>query len=207
MSSLMLLFIGTAYLVNGLTGLKKLDPKGSAPVNLIVGFFLCLLTIHLALGLDAGLPETPSADVISVVGYPLFAITFLYVGILNYTGHDSAGLGWYCGWSAAISAGLAIANGLLFGEVNSCLLWMVWTVVFLALFLTMIMNYSHLQRITGQFLLLAGFTTCVVPAAMMMLGLWNTSSTFFIGLMELGTIVYYFLGVARAVSTRNNLVT
>jgi len=192
----MLLFIGSVYLVNGLGLLDRIDPKSSAPLNLFVGAALSAVTIALVIGFGDLEPEELSAAIINTIGYPLFAFTFLYVGILNYSGHDGAGLGWYCGWSTMISAGLAYANWTITGNTASALLWLVWTFVFLSFFVLMIGGLEKLQKLTGQFIILAGFTTCIIPATMMILGKWDSDASGFVAFIELGTIAYYVVGAA-----------
>ncbi|MEM9498410.1 MAG: AmiS/UreI family transporter [Pseudomonadota bacterium] len=201
MTILMLLFIGSVYLINGMTLLGRIDAKSAAPLNLFIGAALVLVTIHLALGMGVFSPDAPSVEIIGAVGAPLFAFTFLYVGINNYTGHDGAGLGWYCGWSAMVSAGLSIAFFTLFQDTASGLLWAVWAVVFTSFFLTMIVGLEHLTAATGRFVVLAGFTTCVIPSVMMMLGLWSPQAGIPVYVMELGTIAYYVFGAMRASRT------
>lgn len=198
MTILMLLFIGSVYLINGLSLLGRVDAKGAAPLNLFIGASLVLVTVHLALDMGVFMPETPSAEIIGTIGYPLFAFTFLYVGILNYSGHGDAGLGWYCGWSAMVSAGLSAAFFLIFQDSASGLLWAVWTVVFTSFFLLIVMKLERLRLATGRFVVVAGFTTCVIPSVMMMLGMWSSEAGIFVYVMELGTIAYYLFGVFRA---------
>jgi putative amide transporter protein len=184
---LCLFFVGSVYLLNGLGLLGRVEAKASAPLNLFIGAILLVLTGRLIFPV---LNPTPAdmATVFAAAGELLFAFTFLYVGILNYTGHNGSGLGWFCGWGAIVSAGLSLAWLLALGDPRSACLWMVWSVVFAAFFALMILKTERLTRATGWFLLVAGFTTCLAPGALMALELWNSIPVWAIAAAEFGAI-------------------
>ncbi len=205
MTIIMLLFAGSAYFINGIASLGRIDPKSSAPINLFVGVALSLVTVSLAIDLPASNEEGFSQAAIGMIGFPLFAFTFLYVGILNYTEHSSSALGWFCGWSVLVCLGLSWSHVSLFADVSSGLLWVVWAVVFASLFATMILGMERLTAVTGWFLVIAGFSTCVVPASMMLIGSWTQTPSLFVWVIEVGTIAFYLAGSLKALGSRNTV--
>lgn len=200
MTHLTLFFVGSVYLINGLALLGLVDPKASAPLNVFIGSLLLAVTGYLVLPLS-DLSTPGNLDIVfGSVGYLLFAFTFLYVGVVNYTGHSNSGLGWYCGWSAIVSACLSVVQFAQYGDVKSGALWAVWTVVFVAFFALIIMKANRFDRATGWFVIVAGFTTCFVPGGLLMLGMWNGLSDSFVLIMEFGTIALFGVLLLRSAS-------
>lgn len=198
MTHLALFFVGSVYFINGLALLDLVDPKASAPLNVLIGLLLLAATAHLVVPLS-NLSAPGSLDVVfNSIGYLLFAFTFLYVGIINYTGHANTGLGWYCGWSAVVSACLSVTQFAKYGDYKSGALWAVWAVVFIALFALIIGKVNRFDRATGWFLIAAGFTTCFVPAGLLILGMWEHLSNGIVLTMEFGTIVLFCVLLLRA---------
>lgn len=193
MTHLALFFVGSVYLINGLGLLGLIEPKGSAPLNVLIGSLLLAVTGYLVLPVSDLAAQGSLDTVVSSVGYLLFALTFLYVGIINYTGHPNSGLGWYCGWSAIVSACLSAVQFLHYGDVKSAALWAVWTVVFIAFFALIILKADRIGRATGWFVIVAGFTTCFVPGGLLILGRWNGLSNNVVLVMEVGTVALFGL--------------
>lgn len=207
MTNLALFFVGSVYLVNGLALLGLIEPKSSAPLNVLIGALLLVVTGYLVLPLSGSDTQENLDAVVHSVGYLLFAFTFLYVGIINYTGHPGTGLGWYCGWSALVSACLAAVNFQHFADVKSAALWAVWTIVFVAFFALIILKASRFERATGWFVIVAGFTTCFIPGGLLMLGAWNGLSDSIVLEMEIATVVLFCLLVLFAASKTPGLET
>jgi putative amide transporter protein len=206
MTHLALFFVGSVYLINGLALLGLIEPKSSAPLNVLIGSLLLAVTGYLVLPLS-NLAARESLDtVVGSVGYLLFAFTFLYVGIINYTGHPDSGLGWYCGWSAIVSACLSAVQLLHYADVKSSALWAVWTVVFIAFFALIILKAERFGRATGWFVIAAGFTTCFVPGGLLILGKWNSLSDNVVLTMEVGTVVLFGLLLLRSAGTARGFV-
>lgn len=200
MTHLALFFVGSVYFINGLALLGLIEPRSAAPLNIFIGWLLLAVVGYLVLPL-ADLSAPASLETIfDSVGYLLFALTFLYVGIINYTGHANSGLGWYCGWSALVSACLAAVQLVRFGNVKSAALWSVWTVVFVALFALIILKANRFDRATGWFLIVAGFTTCFLPGGLRILGLWTGLSDGLVVVMEFGAVALFGLFLIRSPS-------
>lgn len=193
MTYLTLFFVAAVYLLNGLTLLGRVDARGAAPINILVGLMLLIVTGYLLFPIrDLSLPESRDI-VISSIGYPLFAFTFLYVGIGNYTNDAGVGLGWYCGWAALVSAFVAMLNFFHFSDVRYGMLWVVWSVVFAAFFMLSVLNAKRLTRPVGWFVVVAGFTTCAIPGALEMAGYWKIVPAWISVISGLATIAVLLL--------------
>lgn len=204
MTHLALFFVGSVYFINGLALLELIEPKASAPLNVFVGSLLLAATGYLVLPISE-ISAPGNLDIIfGSIGYLLFAFTFLYVGVINYTGHSNSGLGWYCGWSALVSACLSTVQFAQYGDLKSGALWAVWTIVFVAFFALIIMKANRFDRATGWFLIVAGFTTCFVPGGLSILGIWSGLPDGVVLLMEFGTIAIFGFLLLRAASMAPN---
>lgn len=197
-----LFFVGAVYFINGLSLLGHIDSRSAAPMNLMIGGFLLAVAGFILLPLiDLGAP-TANAVMFSSVGEVLFAFTFLYVGIGNYTNDSGAGLGWYCGWSCIVSLGIALLNVFQFGDLKSASLWGVWVFVFAAFFALGVLKTGRITRATGWFVVVAGFTTCFYPGALQILGRWQATPAWYLEASSLATVCLFSILVAQAYSSR-----
>lgn len=173
MTYLALFFVGAVLLVNGLSLLGRVDPKGAAPINVFVGLLLVAVTFYAVFpARDLTVAEN-LATVVSTAGFMLFGFTYLYVGILNYTGHSGSGLGWYCGWAALVSVGLALVNFVRFGDAKFGTLWVLWAILFTLFFLVLALGMERLSWATGWVAVIEAFITTTIPGALLMLGWWE----------------------------------
>jgi hypothetical protein len=196
MTHLVLFFVGSVYFINGLALLGLIEPRASAPLNIFVGTLLLGVTGYLVFPLSDLSTPNSLQTVFESIGYLLFALTFLYVGVINLTGHANDGLGWYCGWATIVAVCLAICN-LAFGDVKSAALWMVWTVVFAAFFALIVLKVNRFDRATGWFVIVAGFTTCFIPGGLLILGEWNVLPNVIVVILELGTLAFFGIFLLR----------
>ena len=89
MIGVILLFVGSLLLVNGMGGLDRVEPKSMAVMNFMVG----------GLGLVASLLQLSradsSADFFAVAALLLFTFTYLYIAICIWLDLDLRGFGWF----------------------------------------------------------------------------------------------------------------
>ncbi|MGC0365907.1 hypothetical protein ABH922_003891 [Rhodococcus sp. 27YEA15] len=188
MSSLALLFVGAVLLVNGLVLLGRVSARAAVPVNLIVGAGLVtasLLAAIPAAGDDARL------TLFGAVGFALFGVTYLIVGSGSLLGADGSALGWYCGWAAVVALILAGVN-FAAGDGHMAWLWLAWTVLFFAFFLSATTANPRFDTAAGVIAIAQSVTTATVPALLMIDGSWS-------GLPLGWIIVAQVIGVAAAV--------
>ena len=195
-SAVSLFFIGAVLFCNGLTLLGKIQPKGAAPVNALVGIVLVAASAHL--GVPYGATE---ADLVGAAGFLLFAITYLWVALNSYTGHDPAGLGWYCAWATAVSAFLGLVTVSHLDDDKFALLWLLWAVLFAVFFVVIALDRQSLAYAAGWLAILEAIFTASGPGGLEMIGRWEDLAT---GWVVLATAIV--LGGFAAVALRRRAV-
>ncbi len=186
MTSLALFFVGSVYLLNGLSFLGLIDAKASAPLNILIGGIL--LAVTAAIVKSGGPAGVEQASLAEAAGFLLFALAFVYTGIGGLWPSTQQGVGWYCAWAAAVSACLSGWHIIHDANAKSSILWAVWTVVFVGLFLVIVVPIDRLRKPMGWFLIAAGFTTCFVPGGLGVLGIWSTTSDVVVLAIEVAAI-------------------
>ena len=160
MGALGLLFVGSVLLVNGLVLLGRVDAAAAAPINLFVGALLVVVVLYLAL------PATDDlTPVFSAAGFLLFGFVYLYVGILNLTGHAGTGAGWYCAWAAGVSLVIALVSFLRDGDVKFGVLWLLWSLLFSMFFVVLGLGLTQFTVVTGWITVVESVITATIPGS------------------------------------------
>ncbi len=168
MGALGLLFVGSVLLVNGLALLGRVDAAGAAPINLFVGALLIVVVLYLAL------PATDDlTPVFSAAGFLLFGFVYLYVGILNLTGHAATGVGWYCAWAAGVSLVIALVTFVRDGDVKFGVLWLLWSLLFSMFFVVLGLGLTQFTVVTGWITVVESLITATIPGLLLLLGGWT----------------------------------
>jgi len=171
-SAVSLFFIGAVLLCNGLTLLGRIQPRGAAPVNAFVGAVLVAAAAHL------GVPENASeSDLVGAAGFLLFAITYLWVALNAYTGHDAAGLGWYCLWATGVSVFLGVVTEIHLDDDKFALLWLLWAVLFAVFFAVIALERESLVIAAGWLAISEAIFTASGPGGLEMIGKWDGLAT------------------------------
>ncbi len=171
MGSVGLLFVGAVLFVNALLLLGVVDAKSAALFNLFVGGLQVVVPTYLIITAQA--PD----DVLFASGIYLFGFTYLYVGLTNLTGFRPEGLGWYCLWVALVAVGFALVNFLRFDDAKFGIIWLNWVVLWGLFWLVLGLGMTRLTTLTGWTTLVMSFTTCTVPAYLLLLGAWEDVPT------------------------------
>ena len=166
MGALGLLFVGAVLFVNGLALLGRVDPRAAAPINLFVGALLVVVVLYLALPAAGDL--TP---VFTAAGFLLFGFVYLYVGIVNLTGHAATGVGWYCAWAAGVSLVIAVVT-FARGDVKFGVLWLLWTLLFTMFALVLALGLARLTVVTGWITVVEAIITATIPGLLLLLDGW-----------------------------------
>jgi putative amide transporter protein len=168
MGALGLLFVGSVLLVNGLGLLGQVEARAAAPINLLVGALLIVVVLYLALPASEDL--TP---VFTAAGFLLFGFVYLYVGIVNLTGHAPTGVGWYCAWAAGVALVIALVTLVRDGDVKLGTLWLLWSLLFTMFFLVLGLGLTRLTVVTGWITVVESVITATVPGLLLLLGTWT----------------------------------
>ncbi len=166
MGALGLLFVGAVLFVNGLALLGRVEPRAAAPINLFVGALLVVVVLYLALPAGEDL-----APVFTASGFLLFGFVYLYVGIINLTGHAATGVGWYSGWAAGVSLLIALIT-FSRDDVKFGILWLLWALLFTMFFLVLALGLARLTTVTGWITVVEAIITATIPGLLLLLGAW-----------------------------------
>ncbi|WP_026918571.1 AmiS/UreI family transporter [Gordonia shandongensis] len=191
MSSLALVFVGAVLLSNGLVFLGAMSARAAIPINLLVGALL------VATALLAAIPAgADRLTVFGALGFALFGITYLVVGVSTLLDAEGSGVGWYCGWAAVIAAVLA---GVHFaaGDARIAWLWVSWIVLFAAFFLAAVGGGERFGTGAGVVAVIHSVTTATVPGLLMVDGAWDDVPIVAVVAVQLLGLVGYGAAVMR----------
>jgi hypothetical protein len=172
MSAIGLLYVGAVLFVNGFLLMGYIDGKGAAPINLFVGLLQVITPTYLIF--TAG---GDPAILLNASGLYLFGFTYLYVSFLLFFGLDGGGFGYYSLFVAIASVGYSIVNFVKFSDPVFGVIWLYWAFLWTLFFLVFGRGVAALTRYTGMVALIQGWVTCVIPAAVLLLGLWGQGAT------------------------------
>lgn len=163
MAAVGLLYVGGVLFVNAIMLLGKAEPRSVGIFNLFVGALQVAVPFYI-------IATASDPDVIlNASGIFLFGFTYLYVGITNLWGFDTSGLGWYCLWVAIIAIVYSLLNFFYFGDPIFGIIWLAWSFLW-ALFFILLALKREISRFTGWVTMVVAWTTCVIPAYLLMTG-------------------------------------
>lgn len=172
-SSLVLFFVGSVLMLNGLSLLGFVNSKATYPINLFVGGALAILALGLIV---RSKPDSAAltSDILHAGGFLLFAFTYLYVFVSAAFGLDSTGTGWYCGWAALVSGALSIVNFTILGDHAFGWIWLAWVFLFIGFWLVLGLGKATLGRAVGVLTVLQAFSTAALPGFLDVVDLWSS---------------------------------
>lgn len=192
MSSVALFFIGAVLFVNGLSLLGRIEPKGGAPVNAMVGAVLVVNAARLAL------PDSADeAALAGAAGFLLFGVTYLWVALNAWTGHDAKGIGWYFLWATGVSLFIGLVTLFDLDDWKFTLLWLLWAILFATFFAVIALERTELVFAAGWLAIMEAFTTASIPGGLEMIDRWDDLPTIWIAVATVAVI-----GVFGALSRR-----
>lgn len=200
MAIMVLIFVGSVLLINGVVFLGKVEARSAAPINFLVGAALVGAVLVGALPVRGDDPESLNS-LLGAVGLLLFAFTYLTVGFNNQMGLKGNALGWYCGWASLIALFLSAANFTQIADPRFGWLWLSWAVLFFAFFLSLTTDMAWIVRPTGALTVAQSFTTCTIPAALMLLDEWSDLALPIIAAVQV-VVVSTFVAAALAARAR-----
>jgi len=168
MSSVGLLYVGAVLFINGLMLIGVIPGKSAAILNFFVG------TMQVIFPTVIILQAHNDPDVIfSAAGLYLFGFTYLYVGVLQMTGIDGDGLGWFSLFVAVCAVVIAIAEFVVSHDPVFGVIWLVWAVLWFMFFLVLGLHIDSLTIATGWFTILISHLTGTIPAFFLLLGYYK----------------------------------
>ncbi len=192
MSAVGLLFVGGVLFVNAIMLLGRADPKSVGVFNLFVGALQVAVPFYL---IARGGTED---EILNASGIFLFGFTYLYVGITNLANFSPSGLGWYCLWVVILAIAFGLVNFIRFDDVKFGTIWFNWAVLWGLFWLVLALGRDELTRPTGWVTLIMSFTTCTIPAFLILLGEWEPVPEVLAVVVGAATIALALLLVSRA---------
>ena len=192
MGAVGLLFVGGVLFVNAIMLLGKADPKSVGVFNLFVGALQVVIPFYLV-----ATSRTPD-EILNASGIFLFGFTYLYVGITNLSNQQPLGLGWYCLWVVIMAVAFSLVNFIRFDDVKFGTIWLNWAVLWGLFWLVLAMGREELTRPTGWTTLVMSFTTCTIPAFLILIGEWDPVPEVLAVVVGAATILLALALVSRA---------
>ena len=164
MLGVILLFVGSVLLVNGMGGLGRVDGRSMAVMNFMVGGLALVATLLQIVR------ASTVGDHLAVAQSLLFTFTYLYVAVSLWWELDLRGFGWFCLFVAVTTVPCALMTNQQ-GDARFGTFWLVWGALWFAFHLA----YAH-GRDFGRALpyatIAVGIATCWIPGLLLLTGRW-----------------------------------
>lgn len=185
MSNVGLLYVGGVLFINSLMLLGRIDGKSASVFNIFIGILQVFTPIYLIIKADGNMSEIMGAASIF-----LFGFTYLYVGLTNWFGLETSGLGWYCLWVSILALGFSCIS-FNTADIKFGIIWLFWSYLWFLFYLVLAKNVD-IGRYVGKVTFVMAWITCTIPAFLGLAELWdNLSNT--IAFIVAGLTIIYFI--------------
>jgi putative amide transporter protein len=179
-----LLYVGAVLFVNGLMLLGYITPKGSAPLNLFVGFLQVLTPTYLVI-FAAG----DMSQIVLAAGLYFFGFTYLWVGINSITGWANHGLGWFSLVVTVSAIGFAAHSWVELDDPVFAALWSMWAILWFTFFLLMALDRAPIAPAVGVLAIGNAVLSTGLPGFLILTGWWPDSMTLAVTIAVLGVLL------------------
>ena len=164
MVGLVLLFVGSVLLVNGMGGLGRVETRSMAVLNFMVGGLALIAT--LLLFVRAG----SNADYLTVAQFFLFTFTYLFAATCLWLNLDMRAFGWFCFFVAVTTVPCALVT-FMAGDVRFGSFWLIWGVLW---FMSYLANAhgTNFGRALPFTTIGVGVLTCWIPGLLILTDRW-----------------------------------
>ena len=202
MGSVGLLYVGAVLFINGLMLIGRIPGKSAGILNFFVGAMQVVFPT-IALIQAEGDPDA----IFAAAGIYLFGFTYLYVGLLQWTGHGAEGLGWFSLFVVICAIVIGYVNFVQYADPVFGVIWWLWAILWGLFFVLLGLGKSNIQHLTGWFTIFISFLTGTIPALLLLTGTFESTMMIAVVLAVLGIlslIVSVALGAraAKAVQTQ-----
>jgi putative amide transporter protein len=177
MASIGLFFIGSVLFVNGLALLGRVSADAAAPINALIGLLLVAVVAAIAIPARDMSSTANRNAMLSAAGFLVFALTYLWVAVNNWTGRPNHGLGWYCCWAVGVSVFFGLVAFLRVHDPKEGTLWVLWAVLFAVFWALLGLDRVRLRRAAGWLAITEAFVTASIPGGLLLLGDWGRVAT------------------------------
>ncbi len=185
MSNVGLLYVGGVLFINSLMLLGRIDGKSASVFNIFIGILQVFTPIYLIVKADGNMPE-----ILGAASIFLFGFTYLYVGLTNWFGLETSGLGWYCLWVAILTLGFSYVS-FSSADLKFGIIWLFWSYLWF-LFYLVLARKMDIGRYVGKVTFVMAWITCTIPAFLGLTELWNSVSNT-VAMIVAGLALLYFI--------------
>ncbi len=164
MLGVMLIFVGSVLLINGMGGLGRVEPKSMAVMNFMIGGLGVVITL-----IQLMRAETPM-DYFDIGAYLLFTFTYIYVAICIWLDLDMRAFGWYCFFVACTTIPYSLMS-FQSGQLIFGVLWPIWGAMWFMFYLTYVLK-KDLGKFLPYSVIAIGIGTCWIPGLLMLTNNW-----------------------------------
>ncbi|MBS4174857.1 AmiS/UreI family transporter [Bacillus sp. FJAT-49736] len=167
MGNVGLFLSGATLFLNSLMLLGKADKKSVGVFNLFVGFLQIVFPLYLI-----AISDQNHWTIFHLACVFLFGLTFLFVGIINVTGIDGSGLGWFSLWVAIIAVvymGIYLIHD---HDIINTITWGMWAYLWFLFFLSMAQN-KKIDSYIGKIAFVQSWITLTIPSIFSLTGAWK----------------------------------
>lgn len=185
MSNVGLLYVGGVLFINSLMLLGRVDGKSASVFNIFIGILQVFTPIYLIVKADGNMQE-----ILGAASIFLFGFTYLYVGLTNWFGLETSGLGWYCLWVAILALGFSYVS-FSSADVKFGIIWLFWSYLWFLFYLVLGKNMD-IGRYVGKVTFVMAWITCTIPAFLGLTDSWHSVSNT-IAMIVAGLAIIYFI--------------
>lgn len=188
MSDVGLFLSGATLFLNSLMLLGKADNKSVGVFNLFVGLLQIIFPIYLI-----AISNQEHWTIFNLACVFLFGLTFLFVGIINLTGIDGSGLGWFSLWVSIISVVYMIVSLVHNHDIINAITWAMWGYLWFLFFLSMALN-KKIDIYIGKVAFVQSWVTLTIPSLFTLTGAWKMEYVLNIWIyVQILSIVYFVI--------------
>ena len=164
MTGVLLLFVGSVLLVNGVGSTGRIDLRSMAVMNFMVGGLALVASLIQLTRAES------TADYFGVACYFLFTFTYLYVAISMWFELDMRGFGWFCFFVAITTIPCALVT-FEAGDMRFGTFWLIWGVLWYMFYMSNVSgkDFGKLMPIAT---IAVGVFTCWIPGLLMLTDRW-----------------------------------
>ncbi len=183
MGNVGLLYVGAVLFINGLMLIGAIPGKAAGIMNFFVGTMQVVFpTIVL---IQSG---SDPAAVWGAAGIYLFGFTYLYVGLIQWTGHGAQGLGWFSLFVVICAIVIGLVALLRDSDPVFGVIWLLWAILWFLFFVLLAFDVDRIAVLTGWFTIFISFLTGTIPALLLLAGVFQSDALWAIVLAVAGIL-------------------
>lgn len=164
MVGVMLLFVGSVLLVNGMGGLERVEARSMAVMNFMVGGLALVASLIQLVRAES------TADFFGVAAFFLFTFTYLYVAVSIWFDLDMRGFGWFCFFVAITTVPFSLQSFKM-GDPRFGTLWLIWGVLWYMFYLANVPQ-KDFGKVLPYTVIAVGVLTCWIPGLLILTDYW-----------------------------------